>query len=207
MILKLRFFTTECGLAVIPFMSGTWSRCGWIVWVCINQSDDDEKAIQVQMMGKIYSMASTVIVWLGPRSIGSDMAMGHLEWLYHRINMIEEKVIEQTRDLDELTYPTQDLEAVGIQEDDYLWERIEQLLDRSWFKRLWTVQEVCLARYCVIACRSRLIRWDKLVALIQKIRQHRLLQMIQPDFQSFNSGTPFAVEYLDRMKTQIRRIK
>jgi hypothetical protein len=28
------FFTTEWGLAVIPFMSGIWSRCGWIVWLC-----------------------------------------------------------------------------------------------------------------------------------------------------------------------------
>lgn len=34
----------------------------WADAVCINQTDDEEKAVQVQMMGKIYATASKVTV-------------------------------------------------------------------------------------------------------------------------------------------------
>ena len=69
-ILKSRFVTTEGGLAVIPFMSGTWSRCGWIVWVCISQTDLEEKAQQVQMIGQIFKQAVGVLAWIGEGSEG-----------------------------------------------------------------------------------------------------------------------------------------
>lgn len=41
-----------------------WTRTLWIDALCINQEDDAEKNIQVAMMGRIYSQASTVLVWL-----------------------------------------------------------------------------------------------------------------------------------------------
>jgi hypothetical protein len=37
----------------------------WIDALCINQSDNVEKAIQVPLMGSIYTNARQVIVWLG----------------------------------------------------------------------------------------------------------------------------------------------
>ena len=43
--------------------------------VCINQRDESEKAVQVRMMGSLYSRAEEVIVWLGPASDDSDYAM------------------------------------------------------------------------------------------------------------------------------------
>ncbi|KAF3077074.1 hypothetical protein CFAM422_000863 [Trichoderma lentiforme] len=39
-------------------------RIIWVDAVCINQKDNAEKSIQVMMMGKIYSQASRVLVWL-----------------------------------------------------------------------------------------------------------------------------------------------
>src|ERR1700744_218877 len=37
----------------------------WCDAISINQADNDEKAIQVRMMGKIYAHAKEVIIWLG----------------------------------------------------------------------------------------------------------------------------------------------
>jgi hypothetical protein len=34
--------------------------------VCIDQSDMVEKTEQVRMMGDIYELAPTVLIWLGP---------------------------------------------------------------------------------------------------------------------------------------------
>ena len=38
----------------------------WIDALCINQDDKEEKAIQVPLMGEIFSKAQSVFVWLGP---------------------------------------------------------------------------------------------------------------------------------------------
>lgn len=47
----------------------------WIDAICINQDDVLERNHQVQHMGRIYSRAAMVLVWLGPASEDSDLAM------------------------------------------------------------------------------------------------------------------------------------
>ncbi|KAK0751254.1 heterokaryon incompatibility, partial [Schizothecium vesticola] len=41
------------------------ARVVWIGAICINQDNFEERAQQVQIMTKIYAMASRVVVWLG----------------------------------------------------------------------------------------------------------------------------------------------
>jgi hypothetical protein len=50
----------------------------WVDAICIDQSDDDEKSKQVQLMGKIYQEALHVMVWLGPADDTSDAVMDYL---------------------------------------------------------------------------------------------------------------------------------
>lgn len=40
--------------------------CLWADALCIDQSNDDEKAVQVAMMADIFGSAAQVLVWLGP---------------------------------------------------------------------------------------------------------------------------------------------
>ncbi|EGO55055.1 hypothetical protein NEUTE1DRAFT_130947 [Neurospora tetrasperma FGSC 2508] len=47
----------------------------WIDQLCIDQSDSDEKAVQVGLMSQIYSRAKQVLIWLGPAADGSDEVM------------------------------------------------------------------------------------------------------------------------------------
>jgi hypothetical protein len=47
----------------------------WIDALCINQADFDERATQVKLMGSIYSMANRVVIWLGPASEDSGLAI------------------------------------------------------------------------------------------------------------------------------------
>lgn len=47
-------------------------RVIWIDALCINQDDDFEKAVQIQLMGRIYSTATQVVVWLGLDGRGED---------------------------------------------------------------------------------------------------------------------------------------
>jgi hypothetical protein len=54
-------------------------RVIWIDALCINQSDDEEKSWQVQLMREIYQRATYVCIWLGPADNTSDEIMDFLQ--------------------------------------------------------------------------------------------------------------------------------
>jgi hypothetical protein len=54
----------DCALRYLRYAHK--SRVLWIDALSINQADVSERSSQVQIMSSIYSLASTVVVWLGP---------------------------------------------------------------------------------------------------------------------------------------------
>ena len=46
--------------------------------ISIDQTDIPERNAQVQMMGRIYKQAQTVMIWLGPAADGSDLVFNSL---------------------------------------------------------------------------------------------------------------------------------
>ncbi|KAI2621815.1 HET-domain-containing protein [Hypoxylon sp. NC1633] len=49
----------------------------WVDAICINQSDEHEKSVQLAIMGEIYKRASRIALWLGEDDGGgSDIAIG-----------------------------------------------------------------------------------------------------------------------------------
>ena len=57
--------TENLKLALIHLRDSKTPRTIWIDAICINQQDDNEKALQVAEMTAIYSKAQQTIVWLG----------------------------------------------------------------------------------------------------------------------------------------------
>ncbi|KAF2822682.1 hypothetical protein CC86DRAFT_458461 [Ophiobolus disseminans] len=110
----------------------------WVDALCINQQDIDERNTQVQMMGKIYSLAKLVVVWLGvlPPFIHTGTA----------------RVIQLAKPHTDGTDPVDPTSLEAISRVVHETERTEllialaYLLSRRWFRRLWIIQECCLAR-------------------------------------------------------------
>ncbi len=50
----------------------TAARIFWIDAVCIDQANSVEKASQIALMGRIYSLAARVLAWLGDVDVGED---------------------------------------------------------------------------------------------------------------------------------------
>jgi hypothetical protein len=50
----------------------------WIDQLCINQIDNDEKAVQIGLMAEVYKKGQSVIVWLGPEDHNTQMCA---QWL------------------------------------------------------------------------------------------------------------------------------
>ncbi|KAK4449800.1 heterokaryon incompatibility protein-domain-containing protein [Podospora aff. communis PSN243] len=107
----------------------------WIDSICINQHDPIERGQQVAMMGDIFSAATGVIAWLGPEAKGSGTAMD---------------LIENTRKLETRMCLDRDLSESEMQ-------ALIILLHRTYWRRVWVIQELLMAKTCEIRCGSKII--------------------------------------------------
>ncbi|KAF9869881.1 hypothetical protein CkaCkLH20_12680 [Colletotrichum karsti] len=110
----------------------------WVDAVCINQADDDEKAAQVQMMGKIYSSAHRVLAFLGNEP-------------------------EDTEDTSFCIRVLKLLAKIHRKEIQYLDPRVceaaEKIIKLPWFGRVWVIQEFALAKDVDFIWGSTFINW------------------------------------------------
>jgi hypothetical protein len=67
--------TSNLYAALLQLRDHSFPRIIWIDAICINQSDDDERELQIQSMAKIYGNAKRVNVWLGEAADSSDEAL------------------------------------------------------------------------------------------------------------------------------------
>ncbi|KAH8678284.1 heterokaryon incompatibility protein-domain-containing protein [Xylariales sp. PMI_506] len=138
----------------------------WIDAMCINQRDNDERKAQVEMMGRIYKAAESVTVWLGTCPAVWSSGVQHL-------NSSPNPDLTQQAEGDansKLPGEPSFLANVGA----------IYILTRRWFKRLWTVQEVCLAQEIVFRLGRHRISPDKLILIARWVGT--LPESLQPIF-------------------------
>jgi Heterokaryon incompatibility protein (HET) len=106
----------------------------WIDSMCINQSDVKEKSVQVAMMKDIYESAQTVISWLGEMDEDSELGMEYiLDFDYFR----EKRSSSSPKKFSQDAMP---FDVWCIQRDRWL-KSIQYLISRSYWRRIWVVQE------------------------------------------------------------------
>jgi hypothetical protein len=144
------------------------SRILWMDAICINQDDLAERSAEVLEMGSIYSRAEQVVVWLGPSSKDSRLAVETLKRLGDGIRYhINDHYI---------SYKTGSW-AVRLQSDSEAlmfhqpsWFAIGDLLRRQWFSRLWVFQEIGLATKATLFAGQDGIDWFLFTTAIQWLR-------------------------------------
>lgn len=113
----------------------------WVDALCVNQSDEIERAQQVLRMRSIYTTASKVIIWLGPAEpydreafavSNAAIALGleHEDPYSQNINNLSSYLKVQSQLSGQPIDVVRGLYAAS------------RLLARPWFSRLWVVQEV-----------------------------------------------------------------
>ena len=98
----------------------------WIDALCINQEDKSECDHEVKRMGDLYSLAASVIAWLGPSEDHSDDACDLICSLTYKMSVPVWR-----------THPSQCAYILEI-------EPLYQLLQRPYWQRLWIIQELAL---------------------------------------------------------------
>lgn len=112
----------------------------WADAICIDQENTSERSNQVGLMGRIYSGAGRVNVWLGEARDGSDALF----------NWAANGIIRS----DTATLPADVLRA------------LECLSRRSYWSRAWIVQECIMASKIVVHCGTRSLGWDTLAKCV-----------------------------------------
>lgn len=116
--------------------------------ICINQDDIPERNAQVQRMGDLYAQAEEVLVWLGPGTAESDFIFDMCSDPAATSSTAESKPGEEKRRIEDLNFNEPDGEALDL------------VYQRSYWTRLWIIQELFLARKIVLFCGSKSTTWS-----------------------------------------------
>lgn len=131
-------------------------RLLWADAICINQKDNDEKAWQVAMMTDIYKSADQVLIWLGEKADESHLLASFIPRLLHAKSLKD--AARDQRDLYELRKEDYDAYRLPTKLDRrYL--AFLRLLNRPWFRRVWIIQELALAKTALVQCGEWSISW------------------------------------------------
>ncbi|KAJ5723989.1 hypothetical protein N7488_002024 [Penicillium malachiteum] len=118
-------------------------RILWVDALCIDQFNKREKSLQVALMGYIYSKSQNVTIWLGDvttETAGAFKALRGVDsWLNRNVRAYRDKFLFHLAQLPRFTQEELD------QLHQYDLGSIYRLLERTWFYRVWTLQEMELA--------------------------------------------------------------
>jgi hypothetical protein len=133
--------TVSLADALRIFRSTSEPRLLWADALCINQKDDQEKGHQVKRMGEVYTNAERVLVWLGrdDENVAEDTFA-----LIREANVyFADSFLQADQDLLKMVPFTK---PYPICMDKERWSRVAELCLLPWFNRVWTVQEIAVAK-------------------------------------------------------------
>lgn len=134
----------------------------WIDALCINQSDLQERKLQVGIMDQIFGGASRVIVWLGKPTPKTELGLKTVERLASVSFTVSKRIVREqkyhyTHSLEEMK-DVYGLDPLTFDEADALID----LFESRWFARQWVVQEVALAKEIDVVCNDMAVPFDKI---------------------------------------------
>lgn len=141
----------------------------WIDAICINQRDTDERGRQVNMMYAIYQTAKTVYAWLGEEDEDTYMAFELMRTLAGCCRGTDRRTrIQDIQDITPKDLGTQGLiSRIGRYADISYWMAMARIFQRSYFTRVWIIQEITFANKMLAICGHNVLDWEDVVRVSQ----------------------------------------
>ncbi|CAN9093587.1 unnamed protein product [Alternaria alternata] len=127
-------------------------------------------------MGDIYSKASLVLIWLGPAASVEPSLFGLL------------REFENVRSMNQETQTLLSTQIYQVLQANALLDSFKAMYERSWFQRIWTLQEVALAKDSLVICGDSKISWSLLVYAIDQLRAAENSTGVYGNFSEFDSA-------------------
>jgi len=150
----------------------------WIDAICINQDDLAERRQQVELMTDVYKNAKRVLVWIGEQpatSTGTFDTIHLLDQTCRALKVEENENVDEMNSVPDTTVLTNGVWLEQLPEDPVWPSVLDVLASRTYFTRLWTVQEVALSdeSKTQVLCGSKSCPWlvfYNAVVLVQSCR-------------------------------------
>lgn len=139
--------------SLYAFLRRYGAKSGQIIWVdalCINQNDVEERNQQVSIMDSIYREAAVVHIWLGKGDSDTDLALTCCQRWHQNQRTESEKPLK-----------TADVERIA--------SSLLQIATRPYWRRVWIVQEVALARCPLLVCGDLSVQFTHFRAFVVDI--------------------------------------
>lgn len=154
-------------------------RTVWIDALCINQHCFKEKSHQIPLMRSIYSLAGRVIAWLGDAP---------LEEARRTASLVRDLALQN----DALSGEERVAWMLGYLAEKGPMPLVEKLCLNPYFKRLWCIQEVHLAKLVVAYYGAEEISW-------RDVQVPALIHYMGERFSLHTTGRIFQRKYDDAM--------
>jgi hypothetical protein len=149
-------------------------RVIWIDSICVNQNDVLERNSQILLMRHIFSTCTKCNVWLGKEDEHTRLGIEFLWWLG------EDKHIWEWKDFENLTQgssilnqgPDRNTFINYLRNNQHILLPFEKLMNRSWWTRTWTVQELTLPHTVEFLCGQFIIDWSLFERFFDAISWH-----------------------------------
>ena len=151
----------------------------------------DERSNQVQLMSSIYSGAELVLAWLCEDRPAITSAMDTIKTITMRTAGLEDSEILQ------LDWMRQELSFYEESENAIFtpkWDDLDTFRAQTYWTRIWTYQELVLARNLVFCSSSHYLTWDTAERAAAVLRTIRLAQeKAELECPDFLRGRPWLV--------------
>ncbi|RYN74344.1 hypothetical protein AA0120_g12431 [Alternaria tenuissima] len=137
----------------------------WIDFLCVNQTNIEERNAQVASMADVFKKADGVVVWLGKEDQYTQDALTTMQ----RISATPEgkwPLVPYTS----FYNPEESPLVFATRLTFYNWLGFIVLINRPWFKRAWVIQEIALGKTALVVCGSKVFPWELLAKTLSFVK-------------------------------------
>jgi hypothetical protein len=159
----------------------------WVDAICINQQDNVEKSTQMQLMKDIYSQADLVLAWLGPSGEYGEFVLEKIErvglQMIRIASAMESEEEDDAKVIKRINKEAKKLLTGSTNDDsDIPFHLMGHIFNRTFWERIWIVQEIYFAQCIVLMCGAKLCAWQAFVVActVFQDKQLKALQLALP---------------------------
>lgn len=152
-------------------------RILWTDYISINQSDAEEKGVQLGLMATTNRLAARSNIWIGPRLRSTKSAFG----LLSKLQKVRKEVFADLRQQHLVAFRNIEQYRRRLPPPNSLdWKALEEMLDMKLLSRAWTVPDIASSRYPVLCCdmygiiMGRRLLWPRSLCFIQQYQHHQV---------------------------------
>ncbi|KAK8054948.1 hypothetical protein PG993_000175 [Apiospora rasikravindrae] len=163
----------------------------WVDGLCINQKDVAERTHQVKIMREIYQRSTEVIVWLGDSKADDTLGPSDTQ----SPSLVERDVWGALDIVHSLAYGKLALDIPAFRSLDKagpIMRGFGAIAERSWWERVWVVQEVVVAKRVTVFYGDISVPWELLCRAAEQLHRSQQNCHLDSMYPYLTEGQPLS---------------